>query len=95
MNYPRELVVELRSLAREGKGIGDMFESYFTWFPTARGEHKAPLLLFMQAFDLTLHDVILLNGAEHVGNAAYSDEELDEIILPLIRDARSRWDTGE
>jgi hypothetical protein len=91
MQYPNELVLELRALARQGKGISEMFDAFYDRYPMVR-RHSAPLTLFMDAFCLPLQDVIVLNGAEHVGNAAYSDEELDDIVLPLILEARQHWD---
>ncbi len=42
------------------------------------------LRYFMEAFDLSLPEVRPLEGARCVGNAAYSDSEIDSILLPLM-----------
>ena len=77
-----ELMDLLRTGAREGKNVRDL-----VGIIRDRIDPFNPFVamnFFMNAFNLTFSQVREMSGAICLGGGAYTDDEIDKIILPHI-----------
>ena len=80
-----ELMDLLRAGALDGKSVRDLVKII--------QDHIDPfnafvaMQFFMRAFNLTFAQVREMSGATCLGGGAYTDEEIDKIILPHIKEA--------
>jgi hypothetical protein len=76
----------LRELARQGASVPEIILRIKSDAETTvnKGNFVHVLAEFRYAFDLTLREVRIIEGAACMGNMAVSDEELDSILRPLI-----------
>lgn len=85
-----ELLFQLREMADKGASVKDHLEAIRS---DGSFEFNSLMVIvyFKQAFFLNLRDIRMVEGTKTLGGAAYTDEEVDRHLLPLIEANRDLW----
>jgi hypothetical protein len=83
-NLDSARIERLRGLARQGQTIAEMVHDLRSSLGPVPGFTVTMLRYFKTAFNLTLAEARVIEGAACMGNEALSDDELDSILRPLI-----------
>jgi hypothetical protein len=79
------LLQSLRKAAAEHKSIRELVQLIYAFYGVSSHHETIVMHSLMKAFKLRFSQVHELAGAECVGNAVHTDEEIDRILLPVIR----------
>jgi hypothetical protein len=86
------IVAHLQALARGGATASQMLRYLFRKF-APEAPHKITLIKYMRkAFDLTLQEASPIAGWSADGTGDLSDAQVDELVVPEIRDHEQEWD---
>lgn len=91
MPLNHQLIARLRELAGRGTTIRALVEEIRGYLKTDDGLALVADRYFKEAFFLPLRDVRPIEGSPCLGGAAYSDEEIDRLMLPRIESTRHQW----
>ena len=96
MSWDPLLIARLRDLAGRGASIRVMVDEIRSHYP---GVDRIALEVdryLTKAFFLRLRDVRNVEASACLGGGAYSDEQINDLLLPLIASTRHLWaGTGE
>ena len=77
-----EIILRLKALSNEGKKPSDMLR--YLVLEVGEQQQIELMLLFTEAFDLTLGEVTAIGGWWHDDSAELNDADIDAYISPLI-----------
>jgi hypothetical protein len=86
-----QLIARLRELAGRGTSIRDLVDEIRDYLKTDDGLALVADRYFKEAFLLPLGDVRPIEGSPGLGGKAYSDEQIDRLMLPRIERTRHLW----
>ncbi len=91
MSWDPLLIARLRDLAGRGASVRMMVGEIRSHYP-----HLDEIALevdryLTKAFCLRLRDVRNVEASSCLGGAVYSDEQIDQLLLPLIASTRHLW----
>lgn len=87
-----DLVARLRIMAHRGESIRMMIEEIRNHLGTNDGLAFVIGRYFKEAFYLTVGDVRHIGGCICVGGKSYDDNQIDELLLPLIAASKQKWE---
>jgi hypothetical protein len=93
MEPSNELIHRLRSLAAEGAGVRQMVGEIRNHSGTDDGLPFLADFYFRKAFLLGLRHIKDIEASSCLGGKTYTDEQIDEIMLPRIASTRHLWET--
>lgn len=85
MALNQELLTLMRNNAKEGMGTANLIRLIKKHSTPNEFNSFFVMNCFIQAFDLSLKQVRELSGAYALGGEVYSDEKIDELINPLLK----------
>lgn len=85
MNLDKEIIKLLREKAKDKESVNSLVSLINEKLGPKQSNALVVLRYFMEAFGLSLSQVRCLEGAECLGNKAYDDVELENILQPLIQ----------
>jgi hypothetical protein len=91
MNLNQILVAKLRKMASSGTTVRTMIDEIHRHLKTDDGLALVVDRYLMEAFHLNLSQVRVVEGCSRLGSKAYSDEEIDRLVLPRIEATRHLW----
>ncbi len=91
MSLNPELIARLRELAGRGSSIRALVAEIRGYLKTDDGLALVADRYFKEAFFLPLGEVRPIEGSPCLGGKAYSDEEIDRLMLPRIESTRHLW----
>ncbi len=77
-----EIILRLKALSNEGKKPSEMLR--YLVLEVGEQQQIELMLLFTEAFDLTLGEVTAIGGWWHDDSAELNDADIDAYISPLI-----------
>jgi len=82
----------LRDAIASDKSVRDVVDLVYKHYECKPGAYEAArvMLALQKAFDLGFFDVKPVAEAKCVGSSGHSDEEIDRILRPVLRDAMKR-----
>jgi hypothetical protein len=84
-------IARLRELAARGTSVRALVDEIRRYLKTDDGLALVADRYFMKAFFLKLGDVRPIEGCPSLGGKAYSDEQIDGLMLPRIEGTRHLW----
>lgn len=87
-----ELVARLRVMACRGASIRAMVEEIRLHVGTDDGIVFAVTRYLKEAFFLTVGDVWEVGSSKCLGGKVHEDNEIDNLLLPVINRTRKQWD---
>jgi hypothetical protein len=78
-------------MALSGARVKELVDEIRQTVPPERLNHVVFIGYFCRAFCLRLTHVLPIGGMACFGGTAYTDDEIDSILLPFIRNARDEW----
>jgi hypothetical protein len=84
--YNSAIIEQMRAVARSGGDVPAIVSVIMKHPEEPRKTIFLVIVYFMEAFHLSLPEVHPLAGAACLGNAAYTDAEINSLLLPLIRE---------
>ena len=88
MNMEKASLIELlRTEARSGKNVRDLVKIVQDQNEPDDLNSFTVMGFFMKAFNLTISQVREMSGAECLGGGAYTNDEINKIIMPHIQNA--------
>ncbi|AGA28526.1 hypothetical protein [Singulisphaera acidiphila] len=94
MQLNQQFLHRLRVMASRGAGVRAMVDEIRTELGTNDGLALVADWYFKNAFLLRLGEVRDIEGSSCLGGLAYSDEEIDRLMLPRIENTRHLWWEG-
>ncbi len=91
MDFKEELIGRLRSMATQGASIRMMVDEIRNHLDTEDGLALVVDAYFRRAFLLPLGRIRDIEGSSRLGGKAYTDEQIDRLILPRITRSRLLW----
>lgn len=91
MPLDHQLVARLRELAGRGTSVRALVGEIRDYLKTDDGLALVADRYFKEAFLLPLGEVRPIEGSPSLGGMAYSDEEIDRLMLPRIEKTRHLW----
>lgn len=91
MELDQQLIKRLRDLADHGATIRAMVDEIRNRVRTEDGLALAVDAYFWKAFLLPLGQVRDVEGSSCLGGKVYTDEQIDQLMLPRIEGTRHRW----
>jgi hypothetical protein len=88
-----ELITRLRELAGRGTSVRALVDAIRDYLKTDDGLALVADRYFKEAFFLPLGDVRPIEGSPGLGGKAYSDEQIDRLMLPRIESTRHLWES--
>jgi hypothetical protein len=85
------LIARLRDLAGRGASVRMMVDAIRGHFPGVDEVALEVDRYLTKAFFLRLRDVRNVEASSCLGGQAYSDEQIDQLLLPLIAGTRHLW----
>lgn len=79
----QEIIQTLKTMATDGKKPSEMLR--FLVLEVGEQQQIELMLLFTQAFDVTLGEVTAIGGWWHDDSAELNDADIDAYISPLIK----------
>jgi hypothetical protein len=86
-----QLIARLRQLAGQGTSVRGLVDEIRDYLKTDDGLALVADRYFKEAFLLTLGEVRPIEGSPGLGGKAYSDEQIDRLMLPRIESTRHLW----
>ncbi len=90
MDINQKILNKLRDLALKDHSVEDMVIFLKSNITDNKNNRLIIMWHFMKAFNLSLTEVRPLEGATCLGNAAYDEEEINKLLLPLIKERVSQ-----
>jgi hypothetical protein len=91
VHVDHQLIARLRELAGRGTSVRDLVHEIRGRLKTEDGLALVADKYFMEAFFLKLGEVRPIEGSPSLGGKAYSDEQIDRLMLPRIEGTRHLW----
>lgn len=91
MPLNHQLIARLRELAGRGTSVRALVDEIREDLQTDDGLALVADRYFKEAFFLPLGEVRAIEGSPCLGGRAYSDEEIDRLMLPRIEGTRHLW----
>jgi hypothetical protein len=91
MSWDPLLIARLRDLASRGASVRAMVDEIRSHYPGVDEIALEVDRYLTKAFCLRLRDVRNVEASACLGGAAYSDEQIDQLLLPLIASTRHLW----
>jgi hypothetical protein len=85
------LIARLRDLAGRGASVRMLVEAIRSHYPDVEEIALEVDRYLTKAFFLRLRDVRNVEASTCLGGQAYSDEQIDQLLRPLIAGTRHRW----
>jgi hypothetical protein len=91
MTWDPLLIARLRDLAGRGATVRAMVDAIRSHFPDVEEITLEVDRYLTKAFFLRLRDVRNVEASSCLGGGAYSDEQINDLLLPLIASTRHLW----
>lgn len=78
----QQIIQTLKAMAKDGKKPSEMLR--YLVFDVGEQQQIELMLLFTEAFDVTLGEVTAIGGWWHDDSAELNDKDIDAYISPLI-----------
>ncbi len=91
MSWDPLLIAQLRDLAGRGASVRMLVNAIRSHYPDVNEIALEVDRYLTKAFMLRLRDVRNVEASSCLGGAAYSDEQIDQLLLPLIASTRHLW----
>lgn len=95
MDTDQELIARLRGMACQGTSVKLMVNEIRNHVKTDDGLALAVAWYCRKAFLLPLLQIRDIEGSTCLGGKAYSDEQIDDLMLPRIESTRPLWQGGQ
>jgi hypothetical protein len=92
MDLSQELIARLRVMAGQGATVKMMVTEIRNHVKTDDGLSLAADAYFWKAFLLPLGEIRDIEGSACLGGKAYTDEQIDRLMLPRIANTRHLWE---
>ena len=91
MTLDKKIIAELREMKMAGSQVHEMIA--FVKQKTESPPDSSILIIryFKDAFCLSLYDVLPIQGCSALGQNAYSDDEINEVLGSKIEKTRDSW----
>jgi hypothetical protein len=89
MNH--QLIARMRELAGRGTSVRALVDEIRDHLKTDDGLASVADRYFKEAFFLPLGEVRPIEGSPCLGGKAYSDEQINRLMLPRIESTRQLW----
>ena len=90
----QELIARLRQMARNGTSVRELIQEVRNQQGTDDGLSLVVDRYLKEAFLLSLADVRHVEGSSCLGGSLYDNNQIDELLLPLIAASRNQWENG-
>jgi hypothetical protein len=91
MSWDPLLIARLRDLAGRGATVRVMVDAIRSHYPDVDEIALEVDRYLTKAFFLRLRDVRNVEASSCLGGGAYRDEQIDDLLLPLIASTRHLW----
>jgi hypothetical protein len=91
MSWDPLLIAQLRDLAARGASVRMLVDEIRGHYPGVDEIALEVDRYLTKAFFLRLRDVRNIEGSPCLGGEIYSDEQIDQLLLPLIAGTRHLW----
>src|SRR5262245_57034420 len=95
MSWDPLLIARLRDLAGRGASVRTMVDEIRSHYPDVDEIALEVDRYFTKAFFLRLRDVRNIEASSCLGGRAYSDEQIDQFLRPLIASTRHLWGSSK
>lgn len=89
----QELIARLRKMARTGTSVRELIQEVRNYSRTDDGLSLVVDRYLKRAFLLSLGNVRHVEGSSCLGGSLYNDNQIDELLLPLIAASRHQWES--